>query len=305
MIKKITRNFLNKIGRLLFNELIQQDERTLLAIGSCLSVTNSEKKYSNIHDYEFKIFSQFGDDGLIQFLIKNIHIQNNTFIEFGVNDYLESNTRFLMMNNNWSGFVIDGSYESMNKLINQDWFWKYDLTCKVAFIDKSNINSILMESGFNNVGILHIDIDGNDYHILEKINLTHFNPSIIIMEYNSVFGVERAITIPYDPLFSRTKFHHSNLYFGASLKALTILANKLNYALVCCNSAGNNAYFIRRDLLNNSIQESELEKAFVESRFRESKNLNKEHTYLSGNYRLNEIKGLDVLNVITNEIEKL
>ena len=305
MFKKTVRKLLNKIGRLLFSDLILEDERSMLAIGSCLSVINSEKKFPNIHDYEFKIFSQFGDDGLIQYLIKNIYIYNKTFIEFGVNDYLESNTRFLMMNNNWSGFVIDGSLESMNKLKHQDWFWKYDLSCRVVFVDKKNINQILMESGFKNVGILHIDIDGNDYHILEEINLKHFNPSIIIMEYNSVFGFERAITTPYDPLFNRTKYHYSNLYFGASLKALTILANKLNYALICCNSAGNNAYFIRRDLLNESIKEVNIEKAYIESRFRESKNCNQKHTYLSGNFRLNEIKGLDVLNVITNKLEKL
>lgn len=305
MLKKAARKLLNKIGRLLFSDLILQDERTMLAIGSVLSITNSEKKHSNIHEYEFKIFSQFGDDGLIQYFIKNINIENKTFIEFGVNDYLESNTRFLLMNNNWSGFVIDGSLESMNKLKQQDWFWKYNLTCRVAFVDKENINSILMESGFKNVGILHIDIDGNDYHILEEINLTYFNPSIIIMEYNSVFGVERAITTPYDPLFNRTKYHFSNLYFGASLKALTTLADKLNYALICCNSAGNNAYFIRRDLLNESIKEVDIENAYIESKFRESKDCNKKHTYLSGKSRLNEIKGQNVLNVITNELEKL
>jgi hypothetical protein len=210
-----------------------------------------------------------------------------------------------MMNNNWSGFVIDGSIESINKLKNQDWFWKYNLSCRAAFVDKENINSILMESGFKNVGILHIDIDGNDYHILEELNIAYFNPSMIIMEYNSVFGNERAITTPYDPLFNRTIYHYSNLYFGASLKALTILADKLNYALICCNSAGNNAYFVRRDLLNEVIQEVDLDKAYIESKFRESKDIKKKHTYISGKSRLEELKGQKVLNIVTNKLELL
>ncbi len=48
--------------------------------------------------------------------------------------------------------------------------------------------TLLKNTGFTNIGLFHIDLDGNDYHILEAIDLTEVNPSIIIMEYNSVFG---------------------------------------------------------------------------------------------------------------------
>jgi hypothetical protein len=74
MLKNAVRKLFNKIGRLLFTDIILQDERTILVIGSLISNNISEKKLACIHDYEFKIFSQFGDDGLIQYLIRNIKI---------------------------------------------------------------------------------------------------------------------------------------------------------------------------------------------------------------------------------------
>ncbi|MDI6739908.1 MAG: hypothetical protein QME74_06045, partial [Candidatus Edwardsbacteria bacterium] len=57
----------------------------------------------SIQDAEFKVYSQFGDDGIIQYLISQIPIENKSFIEFGVQDYTESNTRFLLKNDNWRG----------------------------------------------------------------------------------------------------------------------------------------------------------------------------------------------------------
>ena len=77
--------------------------------GRILSALNAQKKSSRLIDYEFRVFSQWGEDGIIQFLVSNLNIKNKTFIEFGVEDFSESNCRFLLMKDNWSGFVIDGS----------------------------------------------------------------------------------------------------------------------------------------------------------------------------------------------------
>ncbi len=105
MIKRILKVLKTK----LFLDLYLQNDKHSLQIGRILS--NQIKKLKEIKSFdevEFSIFSQFGDDGIIQWLINNLDISNKTFIEFGVEDYSESNTRFLMMNNNWKGFVMDG-----------------------------------------------------------------------------------------------------------------------------------------------------------------------------------------------------
>lgn len=305
MMKEVVRKVARLIGNSISMPYSQNNETNLLAIGAMLSKQQYLMNSNNINDYEFKIFSQFGDDGIIQYLINNVEIKNEVFIEFGVENYLESNTRFLMMNNNWSGFVMDGSDEAMNSLKNQDWYWRYCLTHKTVFIDKDNINTLLESTGFSNIGLLHIDLDGNDYHILNEIDLSKLNPSIIIMEYNSVFGKDRQITVPYDKIFVRTKAHFSNLFWGASLPALNNAARKKGYSLVGCNIAGNNAYFVRKDLLNEKVKELSMDKAFKESKYRESRNKDYSLSYIAGKERLELIKGLEVLNTETNQLEKL
>jgi hypothetical protein len=306
MLKKIGKRIFNRIGHTIANN-IKRDETELLALGALLSKQQFllNKQNLDFNDYEFKIFSQWGDDGLIQYLIKNVKIENETFIEFGVEDYSESNTRFLMMNNNWRGFVMDGSEENMMRLKNQSWYWKYSLKNKAVFITKENINKLLSETGFKNIGLLHIDIDGNDAHILAELDFKDLNPAILIMEYNSVFGKERPISVPYDENFLRTEKHYSNLYFGASLAALTYIANNKGYALIGCNLAGNNAYYVRRDLLNEKVKEKTVNEAYILSKFRESRNRDYSLSFLDGDERCEIIKGLDVINVATNEMEKI
>lgn len=282
-----------------------RDETDLLAIGTMLSQQQNLLNFDKLSDYEFKIFSQWGDDGIIQYLIKHVPVKNNVFIEFGVEDFAESNSRFLMMNNNWSGFVMDGSSNAMDRLRNRSWFWKYDISYKTVFIDKDNINSLLAGTGFSDIGILSVDLDGNDYFIFDEIDLTKLNPSIIIMEYNAVFGKDRFISVPYRKDFMRGRAHYSYLFFGASLAALNYAATKKGYSLVGCTSAGNNAYFVRNDLLNSKIRAVDVHTAFVDSRFREGRNEDYSLSFVPGDKRLDTIKGLDVVNVKTNKIEKL
>jgi hypothetical protein len=300
-------NIIKKVYYKILRPVISRldDETPLLALGVLLSNQQYDIKTDNPHDYEFKIFSQWGDDGIIQYLIKHISIANKTFIEFGVEDYHESNTRFLMMHNNWEGFIMDGSEENIERLQKKPYYWKYGLTSKSVFITAENINPLLEATSLTDIGLLSIDLDGNDLHILNELDLSRLNPSIIIMEYNSVFGKDRLITVPYDPTFMRTKKHYSNLYFGASLPALNYIANKKGYALIGSDSAGVNAYFVRDDLLNERIKKVTVEKAHVTSKARESRNKDGSLSYISGEQRYKVIQGLPVLNVITNEIENL
>ena len=81
-------------------------------------------------------------------------------------------------------------------------------------VNKDNINKFLKEnldSSFKDVGLLSIDIDGVDYWILEQINV--IKPSVIVCEYNSIFGDVYKISVPYDENFERTKKHYSNLFW--------------------------------------------------------------------------------------------
>jgi hypothetical protein len=276
-----------------------------LMLGRLLSeAVKSKKRIESLAEVEFKVFSQWGDDGIIQWLVNNVDFPNKTFVEFGVENYRESNTRFLMMNNNWSGLVMDGSQSNVAQIINSEYFWKYTLSAKAAFIDADNINSLLSSSGLAaEVGILHIDLDGNDYWIWKEINVV--SPMVVIIEYNSVFGIDRAITIPYDKDFHRTKAHFSNMYYGASLRAMHRLSAEKGYSFIGCNSSGINAYFVRNDKLNDSVREISLENGYVLSTLRDSRDKEGRLTYLTGSDRLEVIRGMPVYNLETGRTEKL
>ena len=97
----------------LIKSIEERFNRLDLAIGKIETRLNDSLVSENLNDYEFKVSSQWGEDGIIQFLIKNILIENKIFVEFGVEKYTESNTRFLLQNNDWQGLLIDGSKENI------------------------------------------------------------------------------------------------------------------------------------------------------------------------------------------------
>jgi hypothetical protein len=152
------------------------------------------------------------------------------------------------------------------------------------------------------IGLLSIDIDGNDYWVWENIAIV--DPVIVIVEYNSTFGPNLAITIPYDPHFARHQAHYSGQFWGASLRALKLLADRKGYSLVGCTSAGNNAYFIRNNKLADQPVLS-VEKAFVESRFRDSRDEKGKFTYLTGAERFDAIAELEVYDLRQDNIVPL
>jgi hypothetical protein len=179
-------------------------------------------------------------------------------------------------------------------------YWRNGLTAVAAFIDADNINQLIGDNGFRGeIGLLSVDIDGNDYWVWDRINVV--NPIIVVAEYNSVFGPDHAVTIPYDPGFVRGKAHHSHLYWGASLKALSLVAERKGYALVGSNSAGNNAFFVRRDRLNG-MKELTPEVAYVESKFKESRDVDGQLTFLTGKKRLEEIRAMPVYDALSGKV---
>lgn len=309
MKKYLHKRMLHKIKLLLKKKIFKQYDliETNLMLNSKILIELLSKKdefiKKDIRLAEFKVFSQFGDDGIIQFLIRNIDIKHKNFIEFGVENYLEANTRFLLCNNKWSGLVIDGSQKNIDEIKSDNIFVLNDLQVECAFVTKENIEGIIKEYFPNgDVGILHIDIDGNDYWIWKEIQC--IDPEIVIMEYNSVFGYKFAWTIPYDPSFYRINKHYSALYFGASLRALIDLGIEKGYSFIGCNSAGNNAYFVKSDKLNGIEVKNNID-GYVESHFKESRSPSMDMTYLRKGERLALLKGLPIYNTITNSIEQI
>lgn len=287
-------------------ELNKKTNQKHLSLGKLLERDNQNKTeiiLKNISSAEFKIYSQWGDDGIINFLVNYLDIDNKTFVEFGVENYTECNTRFLLVNNNWKGLIMDGSDANMQSIKNDPIYWQHDLTALSKFITAENINNLLSENGYtDNIGLLHIDIDGNDYWVWKAINVVE--PIIVIVEYNSLFGYDKPWTIPYDSSFFRGNAHYSNLYYGTSLLSLCDLAEEKGYSFIGCNTNGNNAYFVKKDYIKE-LKVLTPKQGYYESKFSESRNEKGELTYLRGKDRLNLLKGMPIYNTRTETVEQI
>jgi hypothetical protein len=239
-------------------------------LGQIQARLNSQlPEVKDLTQVEFQVFSQWGDDGIIQYLVDKIDIPNKVFIEFGVENYRESNTRFLLINNAYSGLVIDGNKESVDFIKNDELSWSYDLHAVHSFITKDNINKLIQDflnKGYHReIAILSVDIDGNDYWIWDEINVV--DPIIVIAEYNAVYGATNKWTIPYKADFQGVSEHKSRYYWGASLNAFCHLANKKGYSFIGCNSNGNNAYFVRNDK-SGAFKAKTSGEGFIDASFR-------------------------------------
>jgi hypothetical protein len=258
-------------------------ERQLLLSGQIAArQVRMIERVTTLADAEFRVTSQWGEDGIIEWLVHKLPNTNRSFIEFGVENFQEANTRFLRR-------------ETLH--------WMYDLVAVNSFVTAENINDLIKQNGFaGELGILSVDIDGNDYWVLKAIDCVR--PAILITEYNSVFGDRHAITVPYEPAFERLKAHHSGQYFGASIKAMIALASEKGYEFVGTNSNGVNAFFVRKDLAAPVVASIGTIKAWP-ARHRDSRNANGALTYARGTAKSEQISSKMVHDVAAGKVVEM
>ena len=264
------------------------------------------KEITNIQMVELKIFSQNGEDGIIDYLLNQLKLipTSTNFVEIGVGDYWESNTRFLYNSFHPKGLIID-SIENMESKVKKNInIWKGDLRICNKKIDSKNIIETLNNYCDFEIDIFSIDIDSIDYWIIDKLkkNIS----KIFIAEYNPVFGPDLNVTVPDISGFDRTKYHYSNLCYGMSLKALIKLMEKKGYYFVGSNLQKMNAFFIseqyKKKQYFDKLNTEEL-KYYTDSNIRDSRDKNYKLNFLSGTKKLKEIKDCEVINLDNNKKE--
>lgn len=295
-MKKKVRDWLTK----LYAPMRQLQERQIVLNAQVLALRNRElEQLNDLGDVEFSAFSQWGEDGVIDWLISRVPDIPLSFVEFGVENYRESNTRLLLLLRNWRGLVLDGSSDHVLDIRRQDIYWRYGITAACAFIDRDNINQLLEQGGLAGpLGLLSVDIDGNDYWVWKSIEAV--DPAIVVTEYNAVLGDLHPITIPYSADFDRTEAHHSNLYFGASLPALIHLGKAKGYTFVGTTTTGCNAFFLRDDLAHHATGLLSGVWAYP-SQVREARDSAGRLLFIGGAERARPICHLPVVHVETGE----
>lgn len=255
----------------------------------------------DIRDFEFSVYSQNGEDGILDLLIEALELDSihspypRAFVEFGVQDYTESNTRYLLKKRNFMGFIMDGSATHIESIKQDGIYWKHDLEAQCAFITKDNINTLIKQwldsRKLDNIAILSIDIDGVDYFVWEAIECV--KPAIVVVEYNALFGESLCVSVPYRADFDRFLAHHSGLYFGASIKALISLGKSKGYIFAGADSSGTNAFFIHQSLESKlPFSTAPLQEYCSTHHARQSRDTFGNLSFLQGDERLKAIKHL-------------
>ncbi len=221
------------------------------------------KDFNEISKKEFRITSQNNEDGIIKFLLEIIGSEKINFFEIGF-DYYENNSLNLIKRAN-KGVYIDGSDKKvflLKSILSFLYPFKNIFVIK-KFITKENINEVVSSHFSKNeeIDFFSIDLDGNDYYILEALN---FKPKIICIEYNFWFGPEIKCSIPYDENF---KWKMGSLYSGASINALVSLAKKKGYHLVALETNCVNAFFVRSDFKDKFKILDQIENYRIPERF--------------------------------------
>ena len=181
-----------------------------------------------------KVYAQFGEEAIFDHIFKNIGTTPYKYlVDFGagtLNSGL-SNSRYLI-EKGWKGLLMDGNPSEKNDIIKQE------------FITAENICELLTKHEVpQEFDLLSIDIDGNDYWVLDKL-LEKFSPRVIINEFNGCLPVGVAQIMKYNPNHAWGE----NDYYGASFDAFNILCTNHGYTLVH-QIATTNMIFIRQDLV--------------------------------------------------------
>lgn len=173
-----------------------------------------------------------------------------TFVEFG---FHPTEFNCIGFRATHDGLLIDG--DDRNVALAR-WLLPRRIKVLQRFLTLDNLDDV--ESAFPKIGILSIDVDGNDFWFLERLLPT--KPEVVCVEYNASFGHE-PVTVPYDPAFDRHRKHASGWYHGASLSALARLCGRFGYGLAAVSDAGGNAFFTTSGTLDP-------QRAYRESRLR-------------------------------------
>ena len=197
--------------------------------------------YSNkfYKKYSKNIYSQNGEDGIVEELLKRLNIENGWVCEFGAWDGIHlSNTFNLVKNKNFNAVFIEGDNKRYNDLLST--VEKFpNIVPIIAYVDhndtSNSLDNLLKQTNIpNNFDILSIDIDSYDYQVWKSLKV--YKPKIVIIEINSSVKAN-------DPNW----IHMPNKYQGTGFKPTYDLGIEKGYKFILHTG---NMFFIRSDLFD-------------------------------------------------------
>jgi len=216
-------------------------------------------------DVGFGVYCDADEDGILLFLLAVVGADHKVLVDLGSASADASNSSNLVLHHGWTGLLVDGDADNV-ALAERDYADRGVMppTMVSDWITAENVNELVTSHvDPASVDLLSIDIDGNDYWVWKALDV--IRPRVAVIEYQDIIGPERAVTIPYDPTFVKSRHpengEHNN-YVGASLRAMVELGRDKGYRLVATNAYGFNAFFVRDDLAADLLPEIPVEAGF-------------------------------------------
>ncbi len=242
-------------------KLINERQIDQLILSNQYRQLATTKTLPRFQEVGFHTYSQTDEDGFLLYIFSLIGTTNKKVVEMCCGDGVECNAANLIINHGWKGLLFDGDAEQLKigKKI-----YKFIKTTSNnppqlihAWITSENVNELLLNHGFDGeIDLFSLDMDGIDYWIWTSINV--IKPRVLVIEYNTYWGADKSVTIPYEPNF-KAQIINGAYYCGASLQAFVNLGKKLGYRLVGSNTTQFNAFFVRNDLGTNILPEVSVE----------------------------------------------
>ncbi len=252
------------------------DVRDRQRICIALSRGGAMMQARNIHlgqpaTWEFSGFSQNGEDGILDVLRKQLLKINRYFIEIGSADGIENNSAWLVFAEKYHGIMIEGNphlFERMKRMVAD---YNYGTECLCMFVTMETVHELKSMALHLDPDIFSLDIDGNDYYIASAILKAGFRPKIFVVEYNSVFGPDRCVTIKYNGEFVYTNAHPSHLYYGVSIAGWRKFFSENGYHFITVDRNGINGFFVDTDLFDNAFLNAVKPLEFAENKLQYKK----------------------------------
>ena len=217
-------------------KLLMQQYRSLATMGG--------EELPRFADVGFRKYSQFDEDGILLYIFSLVSPINRTCLEICAGNGRECMTTNLIVNHGWWGHLFDG--DERNVRDGQRFFSHHKDTFFAppkfthAWVTAENVNDLIAKSGLSGaIDLLSLDIDGMDYWIWKAISIVQ--PQVVVCETYNMIPADKALTVPYDPLFA----YESQDFLGASLAAMCNLGREKGYRLIGTNRYGFNAFFIK------------------------------------------------------------
>ncbi len=211
---------------------------------------------------ELRVHSQNGEDGIVAFLLDRIGPTTREIVEFGIGDGSECCAANLVLTFGWSALLLEANANDAEAAAA---FYGEHAAGRVrvehAAVEPDTIDALLSGHVGPVFDVLSVDIDGNDYWVLEALEAVR--PRVVVVEYNASFGPERSVTIPYTRGFDRYAAHASGFYHGASLTALARLGERKGYVLAGCDSRGTNAFLVDGNAASGAVEPVSPAEAFA------------------------------------------